>query len=66
MRILILLIFFGLVVAGGFLYAFFWAVRSGQFDDQQTPAMRILFDDTTPRSDKKEEKNGEENELDEQ
>ena len=66
MRILILLIFFGLVVAGGFLYAFFWAVRSGQFDDQQTPAMRILFDDTTPRSDKKEEKDGEENELDEQ
>jgi cbb3-type cytochrome oxidase maturation protein len=25
--------------------AFFWAVRSGQFDDLETPAWRILLDD---------------------
>ncbi len=25
--------------------AFFWAVRSGQFDDLDTPAVRILLDD---------------------
>lgn len=24
---------------------FFWAVRSGQFDDMESPAHRILFDD---------------------
>ena len=24
---------------------FVWAVRSGQFDDLETPAVRILFDD---------------------
>ena len=26
-------------------WAFFWAVGSGQFDDLDTPAMRILMDD---------------------
>jgi len=25
--------------------AYVWAVRSGQFDDTQTPALRILHDD---------------------
>ena len=32
-----------LVVAA--VLAFIWAVRSGQFDDTQTPAMRVLHDD---------------------
>ncbi|HET9929674.1 MAG TPA: cbb3-type cytochrome oxidase assembly protein CcoS [Polyangiaceae bacterium] len=29
--------------------AFAWATRKGQFDDLETPALRILHDDT-PRS----------------
>ena len=29
----------------GFLLAFIWAVRSGQFDDKYTPSIRFLFDD---------------------
>ncbi|MCK4992497.1 MAG: cbb3-type cytochrome oxidase assembly protein CcoS [Bacteroidales bacterium] len=28
-----------------FLGAFIWAVRDGQFDDNETPPRRILFDD---------------------
>jgi cbb3-type cytochrome oxidase maturation protein len=32
-------------MATGFLIAFFWAVRSGQFEDDYTPSVRILFDD---------------------
>jgi len=28
---------------------FIWAARTGQFDDLDTPAVRILFDDETPR-----------------
>jgi cbb3-type cytochrome oxidase maturation protein len=32
-------------IAVGF---FVWAARSGQFDDLETPAMRILFDDEEP------------------
>ena len=32
-------------IAVGF---FIWAARSGQFDDLDTPAVRILFDDEEP------------------
>jgi cbb3-type cytochrome oxidase maturation protein len=44
MSVIPLLIVAGGVVAGGFLAAFVWAVRSGQFDDTCTPAVRVLFD----------------------
>jgi cbb3-type cytochrome oxidase maturation protein len=37
-----------LVVAAG-VAAFVWAARSGQFDDTETPATRVLADDTEPR-----------------
>ncbi len=47
MKIIFLLIAISLTVAAGFLVAFFWAVRSGQFDDDYTPSMRILLDDET-------------------
>jgi len=33
------------VVAVGF---FIWAARGGQFDDLETPAVRVLFDDEEP------------------
>jgi len=39
----------GGIVAGGFLVAFAWAVRSGQFDDTTTPAVRVLVDDASRR-----------------
>ncbi|MEP7264945.1 MAG: cbb3-type cytochrome oxidase assembly protein CcoS [Bacteroidota bacterium] len=45
MSILILLIFCSILVATGFLIAFLWSVKSGQFDDDYTPSVRILFDD---------------------
>ncbi len=45
MEVIFMLIGFSLFVAIVFLVLFFWAVRSGQFDDQYTPSMRILFDD---------------------
>jgi cbb3-type cytochrome oxidase maturation protein len=32
-------------LAGGFLFAFFWAVNDGQYEDDFTPSMRILIDD---------------------
>lgn len=34
-----------LLVALGFLAAFIWAVRSGQYEDTCTPAMRMLLDE---------------------
>ncbi len=47
MSVIVLLICAGGVVAAGFLAAFAWAVRSGQFDDTTTPAVRMLRDSTT-------------------
>ena len=45
MDILFVLIPLALLVLGAAVWAFFWAVGSGQFDDLDTPAMRILLDD---------------------
>ena len=36
------------LIAAGFVVAFVRAVRQGQFDDLETPAYRILFDDDEP------------------
>lgn len=45
MDILYLLIPIALVLAGVAIAAFFWSVNSGQFDDLESPAHRILYDD---------------------
>jgi cbb3-type cytochrome oxidase maturation protein len=45
MSVIVLLIAAGGAVAVGFLGAFAWAVRSGQFDDTCTPAVRVLLDE---------------------
>lgn len=34
------------------LALFVWAIHSGQFDDLETPAIRILFDDAPPGAEK--------------
>jgi cbb3-type cytochrome oxidase maturation protein len=52
MSVLILLIGFSILIAGGFLAAFIWSVKKGQFDDDYTPSVRMLFDDE-PVTDKK-------------
>jgi cbb3-type cytochrome oxidase maturation protein len=48
MSAVFILIPLSLLVALGFLFAFIWAVRSGQYEDTCTPAMRILTDDPKP------------------
>ena len=48
MGVILILILASLVVATGFLGAFIWAVRSGQFEDTCTPSMRVLTDEATP------------------
>ena len=52
MSVIVLLIVAGGTVAAGFLAAFAWAVRSGQYDDTCTPAVRVLLDE---RSNTKQE-----------
>jgi cbb3-type cytochrome oxidase maturation protein len=39
-----------LLLAGVALLVFIWAARSGQFDDLETPAMRILHEDVEVRA----------------
>jgi len=45
MTAMIVLIAVSLIVAIGFLIAFIWSVKSGQYEDKYTPSVRILFDD---------------------
>lgn len=40
-----ILIIISLLMAIGFLWAFFWAVKNDQYEDDYTPSVRILFDD---------------------
>ncbi|MBK6754192.1 MAG: cbb3-type cytochrome oxidase assembly protein CcoS [Flavobacteriales bacterium] len=44
MNVIFLLITASTLVAGVFLVAFILAVRNGQFDDDKSPAVRILND----------------------
>lgn len=48
MTVIFLLVIVGVIVAAGFLLAFVWSVKSGQYDDMTSPAVRILFDDALP------------------
>ncbi len=45
MSALFILIGVSIVVAGLFLAAFLWSVKNGQYDDDYTPSIRMLFDD---------------------
>ena len=56
MSAMLVLIGFSLTVATGFLIAFLWAVKSGQYDDKYTPSIRILFDDNKPQESKNSNK----------
>ena len=49
MTILYMLIPLGLVLLAVAIWVFMWAVRTGQFDDLEGPAHRILMDDDDPR-----------------
>ena len=49
MDILFLLIPISLIIMGIAVWVFLWAIRSGQFEDLEGPAYRILMDDDDPR-----------------
>ena len=48
MEVLYLLVPIALVLVALVLWLLIWAVRSGQFDDLEGPAQRILMDDDDP------------------
>lgn len=56
-----------MLVAVGFLIAFLWSVKSGQYSDTYTPSVRMLFEDEKSKKEKdslKETKINEEKKLD--
>jgi len=55
MSVIFLLILISLVIAGGFLIAFLWAVNSGQMDDRYTPSIRMLIEDIKNSRNEQEE-----------
>ena len=61
MSALIVLIGVSIAVAAGFLVAFLWSTKSGQYDDDYTPSVRMLFDDIPKTIDIKEEKKSNKN-----
>jgi cbb3-type cytochrome oxidase maturation protein len=48
MIVIYFLIPLSIVIAACFLWAFIWAVKSGQYEDTCTPSMRLLLDDKQP------------------
>jgi cbb3-type cytochrome oxidase maturation protein len=45
MGMIYIMLIVSLVIAVFFLLSFFWATKSGQFDEDYGPSVRILFDD---------------------
>lgn len=50
MSVIYVLIPICILVAAGFLAAFIWAVRNGQYEDTATPSMRMLLDEPEKKS----------------
>ena len=48
MNVLLLLVPISVILLGIAIAAFVWAVRRGQYDDLDSPAIAILVDDATP------------------
>lgn len=48
MNILLVLVPISVLLLGLAIWAFVWAVKRGQFDDLDTPALDILRDETAP------------------
>ena len=46
MSVIIILVIVSVLLAGSFLAAFIISVKKGQYDDDYTPSVRMLFDDT--------------------
>jgi len=58
MSVVFVLVFAAILMASGFLVAFIWSVKSGQYDDTYTPSVRILFDDAVKKDEDGNQKSG--------
>lgn len=44
MSVIIIMMIASITVAGLFLGFFIWSIKKGQYDDEESPSLRILFD----------------------
>jgi cbb3-type cytochrome oxidase maturation protein len=57
MSVIYLLIPISIIIAIGFFVAFIRAVKTGQYDDDYTPSVRMLFDDEIVNTKAKKQQN---------
>lgn len=57
MSVIFVLIAFSSFVAIMFLAAYIWSVKTGQYDDNYTPSVRILFDNEVKKKDSENKDN---------
>jgi cbb3-type cytochrome oxidase maturation protein len=50
MSAIYILIIVSFIVAIGFLVAFIWSIKNGQYDDDYSPSVRMLMDDQKKKS----------------
>lgn len=53
MQVVLFLVPLGLIIVVAAIWAFCWAVNSGQFNDLEQPAYQIIFDDKEARQSEK-------------
>lgn len=58
MGIIYIMLVVSLVVALFFLGSFLWAIKSGQYEDDYTPSVRILFEDELISNNQNTKQNG--------
>lgn len=56
MSVIIVLVIASLIIALIFLFAFIWSVKKGQYEDDYTPSVRMLFENEVPQEEKKDKK----------
>ncbi|MEW5916001.1 MAG: cbb3-type cytochrome oxidase assembly protein CcoS [Gemmatimonadota bacterium] len=49
MSVFYLVLPLAMILVAAAVFAFVWAARKGQFDDLETPALRIVPDDEAPK-----------------
>jgi len=53
MAVIYVLLGISVLVASVFLIVFLWNLYSGQYEDDYTPSVRMLFDDTSKKNSNK-------------
>lgn len=58
MGIIYIMLVVSLIIALFFLGSFLWAIKNGQYEDDYTPSVRILFEDELINNNQNKNENG--------